>query len=1487
MFVDSADRTPHYSLRKLSVGVASVLLSTTLWMGANGSVAHADTINGATVAVNASSSAENKSDSSKTQMASKDQEQTQTAESTSQDAAASAEKQNGETQNGQVQEGSRANAGVQTATANDAHAQAGMTKQEPAAPSQQTASQAKVSAPASAEEQASTAEQAAAAATEGKTNGSANADTDATTKAKKDLAKSSDAATENAKNESTTTLGVSQAFKPSTVAALNKKMVMASLAGTASAGSESKSDDLKSYETTITSLINRAHQDGLTVTKEDAKTYATKQEVSADLDKQVADIQGKVTKYEADKAAYDAAMGVYYQDMGKWETAQNDPHMVKGISQGLSFANEHDASLEVTSGSDKRVNFIKSSAWLGSDGEGVYTDGITNGGNISKSFSDSDISYDQDEGTGKDIKDSKGWGKTYTGVRLKKGDSVVARYTGLKNSVYIDKDNVLHKLSEAQVKYTLNETTADDGTANIFLSNSPNIALWYGAAGSQINGRNGRVDLTVDLTFYDENGNPITMGKESNAWLDMSSLNNGQTKIEYFAPNGNTTEQIPGSSINGKHADGWYADKNNEIKPAPAGWDNPTSADRYYGAAIMELEGNSFHIGQKIIKYNPSLTLSRNVYSWFALDSLLATAYKPVEPKAPEKPLDIAWHEVTYEPQKATVTYYDDTDNKTTLKSDSLEGDSNADSGYTTKSSIDDYKSKGYEFVSDDTKGQNVVFDNDSSVIQNYEVHLKHGTEPKQDETTVKETIHYNYADGSKAAEDHSDSVTLSRTGTKDKVTGNTVWNAWSAGKISSVTSPTIPGYTADKKEIGAKFVNGPHDEFVETVTYKADTQKATVTYIDDTDNKTTLKSDSLEGDSNADSGYTTKSSIDDYKSKGYELVKDDTNGADVVFDHDSTKDQSYEVHLKHGTESNHDKTTVKETIHYNYADGSKAAEDHSDSVTLSRTGTKDKVTGNTVWNAWSTGKISSVTSPTIPGYTADKKEISAKFVNGPHDEFVETVTYKVDTQKATVTYVDDTDNKTTLKSDSLEGDSNADSKYNTKSSIEDYENKGYELVSDDTNGADVVFDNDSSVNQNYEVHLKHGTVTVTPDDKNPVKPGDKINPNDPNSPKYQDDVKHDNLAKDAKQTVHYEGAGIDTPADSVTTRKDAFTRTVTYDKVTGKSTTSGWNKPKTTFDKVDTPVVKGYTADKKQAGGLTATPDHPEVKDTVVYTPNGSIVPVDPNGHRIPGTNPVPYENDPTDPTKVVGGKVPEVPSWTPKKGQPGDPVVPTDPTKDTKVPYDHTMTPGETTVSGKQTVTYVYKDKGGKVVKTKKVEEGTTFTGKTNKDEVTGETTTVWDQKDHKYTEVTTPVEPGYTADKQSVGGETVTPDDPNRSYTVTYTQIKSDKPTTPETKPTKPLVRKTKSDPAHPNAGQLNGHAKTPSEPVTPGTPTLNGAGLTNADGNGIGSANSVKTAAGDAKLPQTGAKESPAAVAAGLIALGMSASIGLASLRKKRH
>ena len=1246
MFVDSADRTPHYSLRKLSVGVASVLLSTTLWMGANGSVAHADTVN-------------------------------------------------------------------------DAQAEA------PVAQNQQKAPQAQ------AEGQASTAEQATVQAPE----------------------KESDASTDTTKQEA--------------------------------------SDDLDGKNSDLSSLANRAEQDGLTVTKEDAKTYTIKQDALDDLDKQVADIQGKVTKYETDEAAYDAAKKVYDDDLKKWNAAQNDPQTVKGISQGLSFTNEHDASIDVTSGSDKPVKFIKSTAWLGKDDKGVYTDGMSDGGNISKSFSASDISYIQAEGT---ASDGENWGKTYTGVQLKVGESVVAGYTGLKNSVYIDNKGVVHKLSEAQVKYTLNETTAKDGTANIFLSNNPNIALWYGAAGDGVarDQSSGRVDLTVDLTFYDENGNPITLGQGSNAWLDMSSLNNGTTKVEYFAPDGNTTMQIPGSTIV-EHGDGWYANKNNEVNPpAPKGWDNSDSADRYYGAAIMELEGNSFHIGQKITKYNPSLTDSRNVYCWFALDSSLATAYKPVEPTAPAKP-NIVWHKVTYEPQKATVTYIDDT-TKTTLKTQNLSGDSGADSGYNTAESIDDYKNKGYELVKDGTNGADVVFDHDSTKDQSYEVHLKHtyvtitpddknpvnpgdkinpndpdpnspvyGDEVKHDNLVkdAKQTIHYEGA-GKDTPEDnvttHKDAFT--RTVTVDKVTGKSTVSSWNKDEdtFAPVTTPALKGYVADKKQAGGdKAATPDNPEVSDTVVYAP-----TIAV--------------KPGDSWPSNAQTKVA-----------LTKD-----------------------------------VTRTINYVDAQtGAKAADPKTQTVEFGRTAILNKNTGELLGydtngdgeadvpatdgdKAWSTTstdkKWDKVASPDLSkdGYQpavvpTDAKDAddanSVKEATPSYDSENVTVTVTYDKkQKATVTYIDDT-TKTTLKTQNLSGDSGADSGYNTAESIDDYKNKGYELVKDGTNGADVVFDHDSTKDQSYEVHLKHTYVTITPDDKNPVNPGDKINPNDPdpNSPVYGDEVKHDNLVKDAKQTIHYEGAGKDTPEDNVTTHKDAFTRTVTVDKVTGKSTVSSWNKDEDTFVPVTTPVVKGHTADKKQAGGKTATPDNPEVSDTVVYTPNGSIVPVDPDGNPIPNTPSVPYETDPNDPTKVVDGKVPEVPSWTPKNGKPGDPVVPpTDPSKDTKVPYDHTKTPGTVKSEGKQTVTYVYKDKDGKVVKTKKVEEGTTFTGKTIKDEVTGKTTTTWDQKDHKYDAVTTPVEPGYTADKKSVGGETVTPDNPNRSYTVVYTPNGSIVPVDPNGNP-----------------------------------------------------------------------------------------------------
>ena len=345
----------------------------------------------------------------------------------------------------------------------------------------------------------------------------------------------------------------------------------------------------------------------------------------------------------------------------------------------------------------------------------------------------------------------------------------------------------------------------------------------------------------------------------------------------------------------------------------------------------------------------------------------------------------------------------------------------------------------------------------------------------------------------------------------------------------------------------------------------------------------------------------------------------------------------------------------VVRTITYKMTDGSKAPEGTSETLHFTASKVIDKVTGQVLETTWSGSQdFTDVYSPVVKGYTPDQKVVSDKGITHDAEDINREVTYSPVDQKAAVTYIDDTTGKN-LKVDKLKGVTNAKSGYTTKSSIDTYTGLGYTLVSDDTNGAEVVFDNDNAVDQAYTVHLAHGKITVTE-----KKPG--------------------------KQTVTYVYKDKDGKVVKTKTveQDTTFTGKTIKDEVTGETTTT-WDQKDHKYTEVTTPVEPGYTADKKSVGGETVTPDDPNRSYTVVYTPNGSIVPVDPNGNPIPNTPSVPYETDPKDPTKVVDGKVPEVPSWTPKKGKPGDPVVPKDPSKDTKVPYDHTKTPGETTATGK----------------------------------------------------------------------------------------------------------------------------------------------------------------------------------------------------------
>ena len=555
---------------------------------------------------------------------------------------------------------------------------------------------------------------------------------------------------------------------------------------------------------------------------------------------------------------------------------------------------------------------------------------------------------------------------------------------------------------------------------------------------------------------------------------------------------------------------------------------------------------------------------------------------------------------VTYNPdaQKAVVKYIDDTTGKQ-LEAKDLAGASDQSTGYTTKETIDGYINQHYVLVSDGTDGKTVVFDHDDDADQSYDVHLKHGTEPANENRIKKITVHYQYADGlARSGKAHDDqtvtNLTFKRTGTHDLVTDKIAWNAWdhTGQTFSAIDSPAIQGYTPDRTVVDNVKVNpDSHDLTEVTVTYNADVQKLTVNFIDDTTGKT-LKTVNKIGYSDESADYNTKSDIQDFISKHYDLVSDQTNGENLVFDHDDSQNQVYNVHLSHHTHPINEQHTVTETVHYQYADGlartGKAADDfNANALKFSRDGFNDEVTGTDHWNAWTPSDqqtFTAVPSPVIEGYTPDQSEISAINVVPTSQNIEKTVTYTADSQKLTVNFIDDVTGKT-LKTVAKTGYSDEAADYNTKSDVQTFVGQHYDLVSDETNGADLVFDHNDAVDQVYNVHLTHHLT--------PISDHQAVN-----------------------ETIHYvyaDGlARTGKAADDYTVAPFEFNRTGKHDDVTGTDSWNAWIPGSSNFATVQSPAIQGYTPDHAQIDMISVDANSQDIVKTVTYSADPQKMTVD-----------------------------------------------------------------------------------------------------------------------------------------------------------------------------------------------------------------------------------------------------------------------------------
>ena len=299
-------------------------------------------------------------------------------------------------------------------------------------------------------------------------------------------------------------------------------------------------------------------------------------------------------------------------------------------------------------------------------------------------------------------------------------------------------------------------------------------------------------------------------------------------------------------------------------------------------------------------------------------------------------------------------------------------------------------------------------------------------------------------------------------------------------------------------------------------------------------------------------------------------------------------------------------------------------------------------------------------------------------------------ITYEKDTQKAKVTYVVE-GTGTVLHTDNLEGKSGEPIEYSTVAKLLELKALGYDLVTDGfTTATDKNYDKDTKVDQSFVVTVKAHVEPLkpvdpeNPNDPNKPKPGQPIDPNNPDGPKWTEDlIKKIDTTRHVNRTITYvdeKGNRVTytdkVGKDSTESIKDkvTFTREGKINSVTGEITYGNWTAKDgdTTFDKVESPVVKGYilkdAKQKEVAATENLTADSKDENIEVVYTKLGSWVPKVPKGET--PIDPIPYPNDPKDPTKPGSDRpiVPYVPGTTPKVPQ--DPTKPEDPNTNPLVP-------------------------------------------------------------------------------------------------------------------------------------------------------------------------------------------------------------------------
>lgn len=745
-------------------------------------------------------------------------------------------------------------------------------------------------------------------------------------------------------------------------------------------------------------------------------------------------------------------------------------------------------------------------------------------------------------------------------------------------------------------------------------------------------------------------------------------------------------------------------------------------------------------------------------------------------------------------------------DGDQTIKSDPVSGKT----GETVKVNIN--VPDGYEATTTSVTDYTFKPDGNKDLV----VELKHKTSSVSDSRTVTRPINVTSPDGS--VKTTKQTATLTRTGVKDAVTGQVTWDDWSTGSWNEFDVPTVAGYTPTQTKVAGEQVTSDTQDSVVNVSYTANDQSVHVIYKD---GDKTIKSDTINGKT----GETVKVNVN--VPDGYEPTV--TPITDYTFKPDGNQDVV--VELNHKTSQVTDSQTVTRTINVTSPDG--RVKTTKQTAELTRTGTKDAVTGNITWGDWSTGSWKQFNVPTVAGYTPSQSAVPTESVSVDTKDQTIDISYTANEQHANIKYVD---GDQVVKIDTLTG------KTGETVTVNPDVPTGYQI--DEPTTGDYTFSGDT--NPDITIKLKHQTLDVA-DHKTVTR---TINVTDP-----------DGHTKTAVQ-------------------KADLTRTGIKDLVTGETKWNDWSTGD--WNEFDTPEIKGYTPTQTKVDRKQVTSDTQDSVINISYTADKqSVNIIYKDGDQVVKTEPVTGK---TGETVTVVINVPDGYDTTSKTDQTytfkpdGNPDIVINLTHQTE-----TVTDAKTVT---RTINVTNPD-GSVKTTTQKAD----LTRNGIKDMVTGDiawdnwSTGNWDEFDVSTID-------GYTPSQAKVDAATVTGDTLDATVNVTYTA--NPIPWTPLEPSTKPSTD-VPSD--VPNDTPAKTPSEAPSDAPTPATPTATGndhaaaVPVTNNHVQPTATAASVQPTDNqqsqtDARqLPQTG-NERQSGLFAGLIAGIGAITLGFRS-RKRKH